>query len=174
MSFSFGGARILVLFAALAGCRVEAHQVKSDGPRSGSSEPTKGASEPPKGTNEPAKPGAPCTRGATAPAADNCNTCSCPEGVWACTEKLCSTDAEPPKEPPCGGIAGFRCPPNTYCAWGRFQKCGRGDAMASCKPRPEVCTEEFKPVCGCDGQDYGNVCAAARAGTGVLKDGPCK
>ena len=46
--------------------------------------------------------------------------------------------------------------------------------MASCKPRPEVCTEEFKPVCGCNGHDYSNVCDAARAGTSVAKDGPCK
>jgi hypothetical protein len=161
MNFS-ESCRAAVVIAVIAGCRVEAHTVKSDGARPGA--------------GEPAKPGAPCSSGATAPAADGCNSCSCTNGAWACTEKLC------PKEPPqdaspersCGGIAGFQCPPNTYCAYGIFQKCGAGDQMAACKPRPEVCTREFKPVCGCDGKDHPTACEAARAGTSVLKEGTCK
>jgi hypothetical protein len=61
-----------------------------------------------------------------------------------------------------------------YCAFKLEQKCGNGDATSVCKPRPEVCTEEYKPVCGCDAKDYGNVCDAARAGTAVMKMGTCK
>src|SRR5688500_16162492 len=56
----------------------------------------------------------------------------------------------PPPPPPasggekqCGGIAGFQCAAGTYCAFTVEQKCGAGDAMGTCKPRPEVCTEQF-------------------------------
>jgi hypothetical protein len=84
-----------------------------------------------------------------------------------------STDGAP-KEASCGGIAGLQCPPNTYCAYTPNQKCGAGDQMSVCKPRPEVCTEELRPVCGCDGKDYGNACTASRAGTSLLKEGTCK
>jgi hypothetical protein len=126
MNLSLGSkAGLIVVVAFLAGCRVEAHQVKSDG------------------TNPAPAPDA-------APA------------------------APPSAERNCGGIAGFRCPENTYCLYAPFQKCGAGDAMGKCKPRPEVCTEEYKPVCGCDGKEHGNACAAAREGTSVQKEGPCK
>jgi Pacifastin inhibitor (LCMII)/Kazal-type serine protease inhibitor domain len=162
MDLSNSSKAVLVAVVLVAGCRVEARSVQSDGAR-----PAAG---------DGAKPGAPCSAGATAPAADGCNTCSCANGVWACTEKLCPKDPgkEPSPERNCGGIAGFQCPPNTYCAYGPTQKCGAGDQMAACKPRPEVCTKEYKPVCGCNGKDYGNVCEAAHDGTSVLKEGSCK
>jgi hypothetical protein len=122
MNLFQGSKAVLLVIAAVAGCRVEAHQVKSDGTNPGppdAAEPTAG-------------------------------------------------------ERSCGGIAGFQCPANTYCLYAPFQKCGAGDAMGKCKPRPEVCTEEYKPVCGCNGKDYGNACAAAREGTSVQKEGTCK
>jgi hypothetical protein len=148
-----------VVFAAvalLAGCRVEA-QVKSDA-RAGT-----GGSAPPSG---------PCQNGATAPAGDGCNTCTCMDGVWTCTEKLCPKDN--PKEKACGGMLGASCGPTEYCAYAQGQHCGAADATATCKPRPDVCTYDYRPVCGCDGKDYGNACAAAQAGTGILKATTCK
>ena len=35
------------------------------------------------------------------------------------------------------------------------------------------CTQEAKPVCGCDGVTYGNACEADRAGVTSYTDGPC-
>ena len=47
------------------------------------------------------------------------------------------------------------------------------DAPGTCQPKPEFCTREFRPVCGCDGQTYGNACIAASAGVNVVSQGAC-
>lgn len=42
-----------------------------------------------------------------------------------------------------------------------------------CETRPEMCPANWAPVCGCDGQTYGNACAAMAAGAPVLREGEC-
>ncbi len=72
----------------------------------------------------------------------------------------------------CGGIAGIPCGAGEYC---RFDggHCGATDQSGTCQPIPEVCTEEFAPVCGCDDRTYDNECFAAREGVSVLSQGEC-
>lgn len=72
----------------------------------------------------------------------------------------------------CGGVGGFECAQGEYCEY-RVGTCGKGDQPGECRPRPELCTMEFEPVCGCDGATYSNACAAAAAGVSVQREAPC-
>lgn len=73
----------------------------------------------------------------------------------------------------CGGLIGIPCDAGLWC-----QKlpgtCRVFDGFGKCSRVPMVCTQIFKPVCGCDGKTYGNDCTRQAAKVQLAHAGKCK
>jgi hypothetical protein len=70
-------------------------------------------------------------------------------------------------------LTGAQCAKGEFCNYPLDAICGAADATGICEAVPQVCTDIYDPVCGCDGADYGNECEAHVAGTSASKKGKC-
>ena len=78
----------------------------------------------------------------------------------------------------CGGMTAASPPscnaPQEYCHREIRDMCGAADAPGICRERPEMCTMDYTPVCGCDGKTYSNECVANSKGVNAMSKGECK
>jgi hypothetical protein len=81
---------------------------------------------------------------------------ACGNGGGGGNNAACRTDAD------CTGT-------NEFCDF----KAGACKPPGKCMVRPEVCTDIFKPVCGCDNKTYSNDCRRQSAGVSLKSQGEC-
>ena len=62
------------------------------------------------------------------------------------------------------------CTDLEYCA----KAPGSCHQTGACASRPAACTRELRPVCGCDGVTYANLCVAAANGVSIAHEGRCR
>jgi len=69
----------------------------------------------------------------------------------------------------------YGCISNDQCGSGYYCEKAPGDCDGTgiCRMTSQACLDVWEPVCGCDGNTYGNACKAAQAGVIVDYQGEC-
>lgn len=76
------------------------------------------------------------------------------------------------------GAPGGGCSSNAQCGLGKYcnspaSQCGARAILGKCETVPTACSDDFEPVCGCNGETYPNACSAASAGVTTRAAGEC-
>jgi Kazal-type serine protease inhibitor domain len=72
----------------------------------------------------------------------------------------------------CSEFFGPHCATGQFCDFGGGT-CGAFDFGGMCAIVPRFCSHIYKPVCGCNGQTYGNDCTRQMAKVSKRHDGRC-
>ena len=72
----------------------------------------------------------------------------------------------------CDGMAAIQCDEGLWCEHPAGQ-CKVADGAGMCAKAPEVCTQDYNPVCGCDGKTYSNDCMRKLAKAQLDHVGEC-
>ncbi|HEY8430582.1 MAG TPA: hypothetical protein VIL20_19515 [Sandaracinaceae bacterium] len=103
----------------------------------------------------------------------SCDGANCPRVFGTQDEcEFAHEGCDRPPGGPCGGTRG-PCRPDEWCDFPDPHACGATGEAGTCRPRPEGCSTERMPVCGCDGTEHPNACWANRAGYDTRSEGDC-
>lgn len=100
--------------------------------------------------------------------------CGCNGKTYANECELLKANAAPDHPGACSSQPAT-CKSNADCAANAFCAFAAGACAppGACAVKPEVCTQQYVPVCGCDNHTYGNDCQRRAAGVSLKSEGEC-
>lgn len=89
----------------------------------------------------------------------------------SCNSGTCAPRRQPGES--CGTDGAMQCDKGLVCLF-EAGTCQTPKEPGRCQVAPVDCPNAYEPVCGCDGETWGNQCFAERAGVSLLHSGECK